>query len=158
MATESHPMYLMSANGMNGVLSCSNSFLTSSNFVMSIDLVRIPCAMMPYVGTRTEAPLPILPDQSSANCLSASASSILVVLMLRSPLFSWFADTTRMFSMCLCLLCSIARSTWLCRVRGVLCSEVLDGARACDFHDDLTLCLNERWGLCGYYNWSANRC
>jgi hypothetical protein len=61
MATESHPMYLMSANGMNGVLSYSNSFLTS-NFVMPIDLVRIPCAVMPYVGSRTEAPLPILPD------------------------------------------------------------------------------------------------
>jgi hypothetical protein len=83
---ESHPMYLISANGMNGMFSCSNSSLTSSNFDMSVDLVSIPCMMMPYVGTRTEAPFPIFPDQSSANCLSASASSVLVVLMLRSPL------------------------------------------------------------------------
>lgn len=85
---DSQPMYLMSATGMNGLLPCSNSGLTSSNLAMPIDFVRIPCAMIPYVGTRMDAPFPILPVQSLANSLSASASSYLVVLILRSLLLS----------------------------------------------------------------------
>ena len=117
-ALDNHPIYLMSALGMIGLLSCSISALIWSNFSISIELVRIPCAIMPYVGVCIEAPFPILLVYSLANCLSVPASSVLMVLMLRSPLFSWFADTTWMFSMCLFLLCSIARSAWLCRVRG----------------------------------------
>jgi hypothetical protein len=58
----SHPMYLMSASGINSLLSYNNSSLTFSNFVMSIDLVRILCVIMPYVGTLTEASSPILPN------------------------------------------------------------------------------------------------
>jgi len=38
----SHPMCLISAPGMNGLLSCRIWFLFSSNFSMSIVLVRIP--------------------------------------------------------------------------------------------------------------------
>lgn len=93
-ALESHPRYLMLASGIQGLLSYSISCFTSLSFSISIDLVRIPCAMMP-VRTQIE----VLLDQWSANCLSASASSVLVVLILRSPLFNWFADATLIFSM-----------------------------------------------------------
>jgi hypothetical protein len=85
---ESHPIYLILANEINGLLSYSSSSLTLLNFIMSINLIYILCAMMPYVGTLIKAPFPILPNQSLANCLSALASLILVVLMLKSPLFS----------------------------------------------------------------------
>ncbi|KAH9204908.1 hypothetical protein DL95DRAFT_398181, partial [Leptodontidium sp. 2 PMI_412] len=65
-------------------------------------------------------PLPIRFIQSFANCFKASASFLFDVLMLRSPLFSWLADATPIRSMCLFLLCSIARSTWLCKFLGFL--------------------------------------
>jgi len=45
-----HPIYLMSAFGMKALLSCSSSALISSNFSISIELVLIPCARIPYVG------------------------------------------------------------------------------------------------------------
>jgi hypothetical protein len=44
----SHPMYLMSADGVNSFFSCNNSSLTSS-FVLSIHLVRVLCAMLSYI-------------------------------------------------------------------------------------------------------------
>jgi len=82
-----HPIYLISTNNINGLLFCSNLFLTFLSFVISIDLVYISCAIMLYIGTRIEALFSILSDQLSANCLSASAFSKLVVLILRSLLF-----------------------------------------------------------------------
>ena len=114
-ALDSHPMYLMSALGINGLLSCRSSALISSNFSMSIELVLMPCARIPYVGSRILVPLPIRFIQSFANCFKASASFLFDVLMLRSPLFTCLADATQVCSMCLFLLCSIARSTWFCK-------------------------------------------
>ena len=46
---KSHPMYLMLASGMNGLLSYSNSFLIPLNFSISINPIRILCVIMPYV-------------------------------------------------------------------------------------------------------------
>ena len=56
----SYPIYLILANGINGLLSCSNSFLTLLNFVISIDLIRILCAIILYIRTRIEAMFLIL--------------------------------------------------------------------------------------------------
>ena len=109
----------MSAFGIKGLLSWSNSALISSNFSISIELVLIPCASIPYVGSRVDAPLPIRLIRSFANCLNASALFLLDVLMLRSPLFSWSADTTPVLSMCSFLLCSIARSILFCKFLGL---------------------------------------
>lgn len=53
---ESHPIYLISALGMNGLLSWRSSALTSLNLSMSIDFVRIPCAIMLYIGILMVAP------------------------------------------------------------------------------------------------------
>ena len=82
----------------------------SSNFSISIDLVWILCASILYIGIRTLVPFLTLFTQSLANYLNTSASSILIVFILRSLLFSWFADATCICSMCLFLLCSIAQS------------------------------------------------
>ena len=60
-------------------------------------------------------PLLIWFIQSSANCFKASALFLFDVLMLRSLLFSWLADATRIYLMCLFLLCLIAWSTWFCK-------------------------------------------
>ena len=47
-------------------------------------------------------------------------SVAVAVLMLRSPLFSWFVDTVLIFSMCSFPLCSIARSTCAFKLRGFI--------------------------------------
>jgi hypothetical protein len=119
-ALDSHPMYLISAFDIKGLLSCRSSALISSNFSMSIELVLIPCARIPYISSRILVPLPIRFIQSFTNCFKASASFLFNVLMLRSPLFSWLADATRIHSMCLFLLCSIVRSTWFYKFLGFL--------------------------------------
>ena len=100
-----HPIYLMSAFGMKALLSCSSSALISSNFSISIELVLIPCARIPYVGSLIVMPLPIRLIQSFANCFKASASFLFDVLRLKSPLCNWLAEATRIRSMC--FFCSV---------------------------------------------------
>lgn len=116
----SHPMYLISAREMNGRLSYRAWSLFSSNVSTSSELVHIPCARTPYVRIRTVARLLIRWGQSSANCLSASASLLLAVPILRSPLLSWFDDTIFMFTGFSFPFCSRARSTWALRLRGFM--------------------------------------
>ena len=45
----SQPMYLISAVRRNALLACRISALISSNFSVSIVLVRMPCTMTLYV-------------------------------------------------------------------------------------------------------------
>ena len=119
VALDSHPIYLISAFGMNGLLSCRSSALISSNFSMSIKLVLILCIRIPYIGSYILGPLLIRFIQSFRTCLKASTSFLFNILILRSPLFSYLADVTRIRSICLFLLYSIARSIWS-NVLGVL--------------------------------------
>lgn len=73
-ALDSHPKYLMSVLGIKDLLSCSDSGLISSNSSTCIELVLIPCARTPYVGSRTLVALLIRFIQSFANWFEASAS------------------------------------------------------------------------------------
>ena len=83
-----YSIYLILTNNINNLLFYNNSSLTSLNFIIFIDLIYIPCAIMPYIKTYIKISFPILLDQSLINYLSTSASSILIVLILRSLFFS----------------------------------------------------------------------
>jgi hypothetical protein len=124
-ALDSHPTYLISTFGINGLLSYRSSALILSNFSISIKLVLIPYTRILYISSRILVPLLIRFIQSLANCFKASASFLFDVLILRSPLFSWLADTIRIRLICLFLLCSIARSTWLYKFLGFLARRFL---------------------------------
>lgn len=116
----SHPIYLISAVGLNSLLSCRMASLISSNLSVFIVLVRVPCTRTPYIAFRTDAPFPLRSVQSSANCLRSCTSLFLVVLLLKSPLLSWCADIIFQLTIYPFQLWAMALSTWAFRLRGFI--------------------------------------
>jgi hypothetical protein len=57
---KNHPIYLTFAFRIKCLLSSNILPRMSSNFSISVELVRIPCTSTLYVGSRTDAPFPIL--------------------------------------------------------------------------------------------------
>ena len=85
---KSYPIYLISNNSINSLLSYNNLSLISLNFIIFIDLIYILYIIILYIRTQTKVLFLILPNQLLVNYLSILVSSILVVLILKSLFFS----------------------------------------------------------------------